>query len=284
MREIIDELYRRASGAYSDFEIALDVFRAFCVNAKTTSDKLQLYAEDLYLAAACTQSIPGALRTFERRFDGLLRFQSRRALGLGVNNDDFLQRLRMKLFVATNEPPVIASYAGHGALAGWLRVVAARTIIELTSHEKFGLAKNDPSAEDWTEKVADETSTELATIRDELRGPFQRALTHAVRQLSSTDRALLRQFYLHRVGVDGIAKLLGVHRSNASRAVARARGSLLRHTKEYLRLELGSGTTSVDSIFAVMRSDIAVNLGSLLSSIQNLPEADAASPGPPTDE
>lgn len=258
---LILEAYVRGRDSFPEFVVDESSFVAFLAKSKDLNG-VKEHAADLYLACACALGLSPALKRFEERYGQLLSSLASRCKGLGVSGDDFRQQLRIILFIGGRARPAIESYSGRGPLGGWLRVVAARATIELIERERRAVGSG---ADDWT-AVADGLDVEEGAMRGELRGVFQRAVDLAVRALTSKDRTLLRQFYVHRTGVDGIAKLLGVHRSNASRAVAKARGTLLREMKRHVGTQLGLAEGSLSSAFALMRNDVALNMGLLLES------------------
>ena len=259
----IEVLYRRARAALHGLEVERSVFEAPARRALAAASSDEIHAEDLYLACACAGGDSKAIELFEHRYAEVLRRIAQRAASAGVNREDLLQQVRVRLFVGSGgAPPAIGSYVGTGPLGGWVRVVAARLATELMQRE----ARLRPAgAEAWAQ-VAGTDDVELASMRAEMRESFQLALETAASAISSDDRALLRQYYVHKIGVDGIAKLLGVHRSNASRAVARARSHFLREVKRMIGEQLGLTDSSLNSAFGLMRSDFALHLGSVLQT------------------
>ncbi len=260
----LEVLYRRGREHLMHIEVAFVDFEPLARRAIAAAASLDaIHAEDLYLASACARGDSAAISVFEQRYAEVLRRVASRAQAAGVSRDEVLQQTRVRLFVGTNGEPSITSYVGTGPLGGWLRVVAARIATELM--QKDAQLRATPADETWAQ-VAGSDDVELSTMRSEMRQSFQLALETAAAALSGEDRAVLRQYYVHKIGVDGIAKLLGVHRSNASRAVARARGHFLQEVKRLIGEQLGLSDSSLNSAFGLMRSDFALHLGSVLQS------------------
>src|SRR5205807_1287832 len=85
--------------------------------------------EDVFMASACSLTLPNAVSAFERDYlqpalPGLRRFRT---------SDDFVQEaaqaFRAKLF--SGEAPRIANYSGSGPLQAWVRIGLTRTGIDL---------------------------------------------------------------------------------------------------------------------------------------------------------
>ncbi len=263
--KVIETLYQRGCESLGELNVDRSVFERFAKRALAANGNNvdAVPAEDLYLACACSEGSSTAIELFERRYTAVLNKVAARAQGAGVDREELLQQVRVRLFVGDGS---IATYLGRGPLGGWLRVVAARIASELIQRDAPVRPASMGLRETWSNVAVASDDVELTTMRSELRTHFEVALEQAAQEMSSTDRALLRQFYVHRVGIDGIAKLLGVHRSNASRAVARARGDFLRRVKQTLGVALRLSDTALDSAFGLMRSDLALNLGTVLQS------------------
>lgn len=260
----IEALHDRGRGQLEkSFSVPLKAFEPYAQRALAASASPEsLHAEDLYLACACSLGISAAIEHFEATTAPVLSAIASRAQRAGVARDDFLQLLRVRLFVGGPGRPAIESYRGTGPLGGWVRVVATRVASELIARD-IKPQHSAPNEATWS-GLAGGDDVELSAMRSELRESFQEAFAAANARLTPQDRALLRQYYVHRVGVDGIAKLLGVHRSNASRAVARARGNFLRELKQLAGARLGLSDASLDSAFGLLRSDFKLNLASVL--------------------
>jgi len=263
----IEALFERACAALPQLEVERSVFEPYARRALAAAAANEVHADDLYLACACAQGDSGAIALFENRYAEVLRRIAQRAQSAGVNREDLLQQVRVRLFVGSGaeRSPSIASYVGTGPLGGWVRVVAARMATELMQRDARVRPSSIAPDETWAQ-IAGTDDLELASMRSEMRKSFQNALETAARTISSEDRALLRQYYVHKIGVDGIGKLLGVHRSNASRAVARARNHFMREVKQMIGEQLGLSDSSLNSAFGLMRSDFALHLGSVLQT------------------
>ncbi len=86
-----------------------------------------LHPTDLFLACACAQQDPAALRAFDREYLQSLGRMLARLNPPRVIVEDVAQHLRDRLLLATaDRPPGISKYGGRGKLAGFIKVVAMR--------------------------------------------------------------------------------------------------------------------------------------------------------------
>lgn len=224
------------------------------------------HAGDLYAVLAALRGDPQAVAALEQRFDAAARGPLGRARRLGLEVDELRQLLRSRLYVA---PPggkaELENYRGTGPVAAWLRVVVARTAIDLLEEERRLRPEAVSTERAWATVAIDE-DVELGATKRQLSAPFQAALREAAQALLPEQRAILRQYYGHGVGIDGVAKLLGVHRSNASRALARARAAMLSHVRRSMTRQLGAVGADVDSLLRLMRGDVTLSLEALFRS------------------
>jgi RNA polymerase sigma-70 factor (ECF subfamily) len=210
-----------------------------------------LHAADSYLACACVQGHPAAVRLFEtacfRQVDPAL---GRLGLG-GPALEEVKQALRAKLLVGeASDPPRISEYAGRGDLVSWLRVVAVRAAIDLRrSRRKEVALKDDP---------------ELAFFKAHYRHEFCEAFALALAALSSAERNLLREHYLDQLTIDDLAVVHRIHRTTAGRRVAKIRAKLLRETRARLLDRLRIGRSGFDSIMRLIESQLDVSICRLL--------------------
>jgi RNA polymerase sigma-70 factor (ECF subfamily) len=171
----------------------------------------------------------------------------------GVDRDEVLQRLRQKLFVGGAK---IREYSGRGPLAGWLRVAAVREALNLRRELRPGADVEEDEPLD----LAPANDPELALARAHHGSVLSGALRDAVASLSADDRMLLRMRYLDGLEMEEIGKVLGVHRSSASRALSKARELVLKETRRRVR-EVVRGTPSeIESVLRLAQSDLDVSL------------------------
>ncbi len=265
---VLTRLLAQARAAWPKIEIQEDRFVQFLAEripsgAEPLAVLEKLPASDLLVAWGCTQGLSPALEAFGRLTAPVMNQLVRRARMFGIDSEEFRQELGVRLFVKdSSKRGFISTYSGRGPLGAWFRVIAARFLADEIERQAPA-ANRWTNSEMWVEQVGD-IDIEKSVLRGELRGPFQQAVNEAAEKLTSQERMLLQQYYTHHVGIDGLAKILGVHRSNASRAIVRARAQFLSVVKQRLGQQLKLGSKDLDSIVRLFRSDLTISLGGIL--------------------
>ena len=217
---------------------------------------------DLWLASACALSLPGAASAFETAYRQDLLRAARRAEGPRHPAEDLVQLILEKLLVGSAERgPRLAEYSGQGHLQNWLRVAAVRICLDAV---KSGAQHKREQGTDALEAADLSDDIELDFIKNTYRTRFKAAFGAAVQRLDSTERTLLKLSVLHGLSIDEIGALFHIHRATAARRVARARQSLLDHTRAALREDLSVRDDELDSIIGLIHSRLEVSLERLL--------------------
>jgi RNA polymerase sigma-70 factor (ECF subfamily) len=217
--------------------------------------------EDLYLACACALGDPAAIAAFESgvlvhvgsfvgRIDASPQFV-----------DEIRQTLRHRLLVARSDgPPRIADYAGRGPLGAWVRVAAVRAAIDLRREgQGVGQASMAPA-------ISRELSPEVQLLRARYQTHYEDALRAALATLDAKERNLLRMHVVDGLTVDRIGLVYQVHRATAARWVQSVRAKLLDHIYRSLGERLQLSKTELDSLTALVHSQLRVSLTGLLLS------------------
>jgi RNA polymerase sigma-70 factor (ECF subfamily) len=215
----------------------------------------KLHTNDLFLACACLGSQPEALTAFESAFITQLEPHVRRYDPSPEFADEVRQILRERFFVWVHgAPPRIAGYSGRGTLGAWVRVAAVRVALRLSIQQRA----RPPEAE-----AIVGADPELQYVRARYKAAFERALAEALGGLEAAERNLLRLHFVEGLTVDGLAPMYGIHRATAARRLAEARERLLVATRARLQEALGISGRELDSLLALVRSWIDINLSSL---------------------
>lgn len=220
----------------------------------------QLPSADLYLACACGHGVSAALEAFEQAFAADLADVHTRTRGCRAPLEELVQAVRTKLFVG--EAPRILEYAGTGSLRHWVRVVAARTFVDLArrlSPDADVLESDGPLA-----VPAPDDDPELAFLKRTYRAEIASAFEEAARSLSAEQRNILREYYAHSLTIDQISELRGIHRATAARRVATARDALLRSTRQLLMARLELDRAELDSMARLVASQVHVTVDRVL--------------------
>ncbi|TNV65769.1 sigma-70 family RNA polymerase sigma factor [Corallococcus exiguus] len=269
LEELLRASLERARSRWPGLELEALAFVVF-VAERLTSPKGLLEAlegaspafSELYLAFGCLRHDRAALQFFE---DGYLRDVG--AFVSGVDRSpafvaEVRQVLREKLFTAAAGcEPKISEFTGGGALGGWVRVAALRIALNLKRSE----ARADTAAQDSVESAfGEQLGPELEHLRSRYREAFTEAVRTALGELSDRDRTLMRLYHVEALSLDAIAALYRVHMSTVSRWLSRAREQVAETTTRRLCERLGVGASSVDSIAALVVSQVDLSLTRLL--------------------
>lgn len=221
----------------------------------------EVRAGDLLLAFACSRGDAEALARFEDAyFADLVMILARMTRERDVV-EEVTQTLRTKLFLARGDAaPKIVEYSGRGDLRGWFRVTATRHAISTLRKprretEDDGLLSLVPAA------AAD---PEMRYLLELYRDEFRRAFAEAVEALSSEERNLLRYHYVDRLNIDEIGAIHGIHRVSAARRLTKVRAGLVDAVRRHLQARLRVGTTELQSILRLVRSQVHISLRAVL--------------------
>ena len=241
-----------AARAAWPFEVSAERFTAHLATLDITDD---LNATELYLAVACADGNAEALAILERDYFAELRPVLSR-MGLTASAiDETLQVMREELLVArADAPPRILNYSGRGHLRGWLRSVAARTGLRSVKHP------HREAELDEQRHAPTDGDLELEYMKKMYGEAFQRAFVAALAAQSADDRLLLKQRFRHKLTVEELGALHGVHAGTISRWVAAARERLVKATRTEMMNALGVGRADVSSILRMIQSEIEITL------------------------
>jgi len=254
----------RARAAWPAVDAArlADHLRALSTDAELQS----LQVDDIAFTVVCASGHADALARLDREHFAALRGPLAK-LGLDASGiDETLQVMREELLAPREggKPPRILDYGGRGHLQGWLRSVAARTGLRV-------IRKNPRHAtfDDRTELAQTAAAgagmgddAELAYMKKTYGEAFQRAFRVALDALPAEDRLLLKQRFRHRMTVEELGALHGVHAGTVSRWVTAARERLVKATRAEMMRDLGVGRTDVSSILRLIESELEITLSS----------------------
>jgi RNA polymerase sigma-70 factor (ECF subfamily) len=226
---------------------------------------MNLAVEDLFLAYACAEGDPIALKFFATECDGELKAVAQKLRISPSDIDDIRQKLWDKLFLeSAGHPKKILEYHGAGGLRHWFRVLAARLILD--ELRKAKRQANHPFAADdnalWS--AAPNADPELDNIRRRYKDAFRSAFENAVRALEPDERNILRCHYLMGMSTEQMAQAFGTHKATAARHAARARDKLLQFTRDRLKMHLGADSGELDSVMRLFDGEMSVSLSRLL--------------------
>jgi len=218
-----------------------------------------LETEDLFLACACAERVPRALELFDEKVLPRIDPVVRRYDASPAFLDEVRQALREKLFLP---PPRIAEYSGEGSLVAWLRAAAARTALNALRPEQRH-PRAEPDELDALPLAA--PGPELQLLKGRHRAAFRAAFQQALASLPLRERTALKLNALDGMSLEKIGAMYGKDKSTVSRWLAHAQQQLLEQTRGALKAQLQLGSREVESLIAVLNSQLASSLIQLIS-------------------
>ncbi|MEM9492811.1 MAG: hypothetical protein AAGC55_26925, partial [Myxococcota bacterium] len=162
-----------------------------------------LCLDDLYLACACAERLPGAAEAFEARCGSAIRAAIAPIARGDSWADEVAQLVReIVLLGVGRRGPAIADYSGRGALRAWVRIIAVREALRARRSGKGEVAIDDDAILDV---LAPSHDPELSYIKSHAAQAFRRAFLAAVAALPRRERAVLRLHILDGLSIDRIA-------------------------------------------------------------------------------
>ena len=257
--------FARGRAAHPDLDLSEQAFERFIARAvKDTSarDLAALPVEDLYLACACAEDVPGAAAAFERRLGPVVRRAVARVLSTAGECEEAEQRTRYHLLVRTEAgPPKIASYRGEGPLASWVSVAAIRLAVSMgrvATSERRLLAK--------TAGEAAGENPELLLMKEELREEFEAAVRAALARLGDRERLVLRLYLVSGMTLTSIGKTFDVTQQTISRWLAAARADVLTDVQSALKARLQLPGGDMTSVARLLISQLDISISRLLGA------------------
>ena len=217
-----------------------------------------LHAGDLWIAYGCVVAHPAALAAFEHKFAPEIKKALARSFERALAEDAELKLRERLLLVADDESPRLASYAGRGALASWLRAAAVRTAVDLMRSRRE--LPHDPAT------LGDAALNDplLAQLKDRYRAEFRAAFADAAAQLTDRERTLLRYRFVDDLSIDEIGVLYSVHRATVARWLASIRESLFELTRSALMARLSIADSDVDSLLRLIDSQLEISIEAVM--------------------
>lgn len=219
---------------------------------------------DLALACACALGDHDAIVAFDAQYIGDIDLAHSRGGSGAPPRDEFRQRVRERLFVASGREVRIAAYGGRGSLRAWVRVTAARVLIDIV---RKATPPDGPASDTRIfDRAADAGDAELDYMRATYGAAVPEAMAQGLASLSVRQRNLLRQRYLSGLSTDRLATMYGVHRATAFRWLEEARAALFVGMRNALGQRLRVADHELDSVIDLLASRVDVSMRRLLDS------------------
>jgi RNA polymerase sigma-70 factor len=217
---------------------------------------------DLYLAWACGQGDPEAIRQFHEHMvgdAGILFGKGQHPTPTEV--EELRQVLNERLFVGSHsEKPRILGYTGRGPLQSWARVAAKRILLNWRTRDREA-----PTPGAWFEGLtAEALGPELEHLKSTISQELNRVFPVAAAKLEARDRSLLQFRFVDGLSIDRIGDIYGIHRATAARQVEQAQTRLGLILREELKGTLDLSDSEFERLFPLVRSQFDVSLRQVL--------------------
>jgi RNA polymerase sigma-70 factor (ECF subfamily) len=222
----------------------------------------EVHAEDLFLAGACLAAVPGAVAELRKAYEPIIATYLKRVGGASSIREEVSQRLWDSLLVGGEDGPKLATYAGRGALGGWIGICAQRIALMMMRHEQAESRARNEAAARHRLIGAD---PEIAAIKERYREPFEAAVDAALATLDERDRALYLLHLVEGLTLERIGKVYSVSHTTVRRWLDDARERVLQVAKRHLRQSVAVSTAEFDSIARLFVSQLDLSITNVLS-------------------
>jgi RNA polymerase sigma factor (sigma-70 family) len=272
---LLDRAFKRSNAprwnlGRESFARALDrsVASRFATEVKTPSaiadyvDSLNL--EELALACACAEGQVSAWAYFIECHRPGLRAAARVIAGdsAGAELADSIYAELYGLEERDGSRRSLFDYFhGRSRLSTWLRSILAQRNVD-----RVRAAKRTQSLDDDEHPVAEPRPTSPPVDPDRARFArlAQGALGAAIRALEPADRLRLSSYYLQRLTLAQIGRIMGEHEATVSRKLDRIRRDLRAGVERVLRDDHKLGDAQVQACFDCAQDDTGLDLDELL--------------------
>jgi RNA polymerase sigma-70 factor, ECF subfamily len=268
---ILRDALEAAEQGWPTLQIPRDLFvnhLATCILSRAPLEPLahavRLHLTDLYLACACLQGYPAALKELESLLQTVPAIVRSLSPDRGFADDVRSTIAEELLTSAHGKTPKLARYHGQGSLRGWFTVVVQRTALAM----KHAGAAMQPvaSMEDFSDLLAVRFEPEIELLRGRFLPQLKAAMREAAKQLSTRQRTVLRLSLVERISMQKIAACYGVNQSTVSRWISDASEELSGNVRASLHRNCDLQDSELDSLIAAVRSRVEVSLSGLLAT------------------
>jgi RNA polymerase sigma-70 factor (ECF subfamily) len=262
MPDVARELFERGRSRWPRLSLAFEPFADRIANlGEEAGDPAELHGEDLFLAVACVQAVPGAAEAFRAELGAAIAGFVRTVVKGGAAADEVASHLLVDLLVGESGPPRLATYTGRGPLRAWLRMTAVRRALNA---QRDGTRRSELDGRMLREAVGTSADPETAYLK-QLYGPaFEQAFRDALARLGPEETALLRLHFGEKLPLGALAAMYGWSKPTASRRVAAAREALLVRTRDLLQERLKLSASEFESVLRLVRSHLDVTLSGFM--------------------
>src|ERR1700686_2434684 len=210
-----------------------------------------LHHEDLALACACSEGIEKAWEFFIAHFRQDLRNAASAMLrGSGRADDARAEELADSLYAELygvrsgadgRRKSLFEYFHGRSKLSTWLRAVLAQKQVDMFRTTGRTVSLEAEIEGEAPREFVDGAASARANHdpdRERYLGRFDKALSAALGSLTARDRMILACYYVDRITLAEIGRLLREHESTVSRQLERIRRALRDSVKQMLQREI----------------------------------------------
>lgn len=268
---LLDRAFKRSNAprwnlSRASFALALErsVASRFATETWTTAlvsgyvDSLNL--EELALACACSEGQVSAWAYFLECYRPGLRAAARAIVG-DEEGSELADSLYAELYGLEERDgrrrSLFDYFHGRSRLTTWLRSILAQRHVD-----RIRAARKTRSLDEKDEALPDRPTVAVEEQPDRARFArlAQGALGAAILRLDPTDRLRLSFYYLQRLTLAQIGRLVGEHEATVSRRLDRIRRNLRADVERHLREEDGLGEAEVRACIECALDDVGMDL------------------------
>jgi RNA polymerase sigma-70 factor (ECF subfamily) len=272
----LDRAFKRSNAprwnlSRESFARALDrsVSSRFATEAGATPQAMSDYVdslnlEELALACACAEGQVSAWSFFLECYRPGLRAAARVIAG-GDAGEELADSIYAELYGLEERDGCRRSlfdyFHGRSRLSTWLRSILAQRNVD-----RARASKRTRPLDEADEAAPDSRSASGPADPERRRfaGMAQRALSVAIRRLAPPDRLRLSSYYLQRLTLAQIGRLMGEHEATVSRRLERIRRDLRASVDRLLRDTYNLSDVQVQACLHAAQDDVGLDLGAVL--------------------
>ena len=234
-----------------------------------------LHAEDLALAEACARGLEPAWNYFVQQYRPALS-RAAEAIDPGGNARELADSLYADLFGlrerADESRSLFRYFHGRSSLATWLRALLAQRHVDGIRARR----RHEPLPEDESGLPDAASGAPADPERAKYAAVMTRALAAAIAALAPRDRLRLRSYYVERLTLAAIGRLLHEHEATVSRHLAGTRREIRDAVERRLDRDHGLDAAARDECIRTLLDDPgALDLRQLIGAV-----ADGKNPPP----
>jgi RNA polymerase sigma-70 factor (ECF subfamily) len=253
-----------ARAAWPDIAIDPGAFMQFLAERSDQGLPPAERTADLFIACACSLGLPQALHAFRRHYRNAIAQAIGRIDPSDTFLDDVVQALALKLFVRAGEAaPGIAQYRGRSTLRGWLSTAAARTALNL---RRTKAEQEHEEMRSGMAAVESRANPEILLLKARCKSEFESSIRAVLAAMPAEQRTLLLLQIADGLTLPQLAARQRVSRATVARRLAAAREALFEGTRRELRQRLRLTASEYESLIALIRSQLEVDLATLVRS------------------